>query len=290
MNTIFLEITKRCLGDIIEEAMGQSLQADVSFLNLARDRLGVSRDKGLSETKRENLRVLKLNIMHYQSQSGRDEDSFKSISVLIQNYQAEMADLLRAKCMSLGNTDQAVVKALNFIQLTYKQFERAHLLDTSNDQQPHHVFKLFLGNYFALKILEQLNLTSIQDLTDHPIISNYRARASIRETLIMDTIKKCTEEVAALTSHSRESQDLCRRFVLDKITLLEQAEADLNQKYGMGLALTRSLLNALHLTHRDDHLLLDQLKKARQALQPSQTLKPQDEEWEDVQSHQLRAN
>jgi len=283
MNTIFLEIAKRHLVNIIDTAIKQSMDADNTLLNQTRELLGVSRDKILSETKRENLRLLKKKFSDYNSmQDEKDEFSMGKLMGFIRDYQADIEVLLREKNMSPGDTDKMIAKALEFIQSIYTQFGRAMLLETPHNTHPFHILKYYIGYYFAFKIIEQENISSIQDATEHPSISNYRVRASKRENFIIEAIKTCADELAAMRDEPQQT-DILKRFVMDRITLLEHTDKALRQEYGTALCFTRSILNSLNLTNTDDFILIEQLNEARLAIQEGNNRDEIENEWEYIE-------
>lgn len=285
MNTIFLDITKQYLISAIDKTIKESIDKDNAFLAQARERLHVPRDKALSETKRENLRLLRKKLLDYNPKDAKDDCSMQELMRFIRDYQSVIATILRAKNMSPGSSDIAIAKALDFIQFIYAQFERAMLLETRHNQHPFHIFKYYIGHYFALKIIEQQNMSSIQDATEHPSISNYRVRASKREELIIRAIRSCAEQLA-LMKNGQEETDTLKNFVSDRITLLEREDNDLRQEYGRTLSFTTSVLSLLNLTNTDDLILIDQLKEAHRGIQEKNNGIAKGDDWEDVTVYQ----
>lgn len=284
MNSIFVEICKQHLLNIIDTAIDNSRSADQSFANQGLGYIGWQRNEQLAEDKRQHMKKLRAVIETYNPTIINDDGAFSFFTEQLTSTKRIITASSKEKDKSQGITGFALSKGLELIPAIAEQLRQTSLLNVPRDNEPLHLFQYYIAHYFATKVANQIDATVIQQVTESIQLSKFKSRERERERTILSIIADCKSTIAALPIDRFDYKKLVRLQVTTSIERLQTADAQLTTKYGALLTGTLLALSFFGGAQPDEALLPNLLDSALHDInQTAQGLpKVATSEWEDL--------
>ena len=262
MNTIFVEICKQHLLNIITTAKDDSVRADGSVQNAALSYVKCERRSDLAEEKRTLLRKLQAIIEPYTPSVINDQAAFDFFQEQLIACRREILELSRKNDKPEGITGVALSKGIELIPAIFEQLKRTSLLDIPHDRNPLRIFQYYTGVYFSTKVVHQEDASSLQQAIESKQLSNFRTRAREREALILNAMTDCKRYLAALQIDILDYDAIVRQQVKTIIEQLKTNDSNLTTKFGRLLNSSIYVLSFFGGARPDETLLIELLDNA----------------------------
>ncbi|KTD38396.1 hypothetical protein [Legionella oakridgensis] len=228
--TLFLEIAKHVLQTEIIHLRDASLTADASLVNTVLTAAGAGRDVGLSGTKRELLDILSAKIRS-MADGDNDEKSLYQLKKLLAICRADAEKKSDEQGYDEGDLGPGLLNLENLVQKIYDKMVALRFHDLPRDADPLNSFRYFVAMHQAQKAVEQFKAGRLERLASHPQLTNVRALAAAKKTLIHKHLHDCIADLETLDKlHPRYQQTKCER-VLEWISKLRKANEVLCREY-----------------------------------------------------------
>lgn len=285
MNSIFVEICKQHLLNIIDTAIDGSSAADQSVQNKVLSYVGWERRPDLAEDKRQYLRSLRATIETYNPTVINDEAALKFFNEQLTLTRRTVITSSKEKDKPEGITGVALSKGLELIPAMIEQLRSTSLLNIPRDNKPLHIFQYYIAHYFATKVVNQIDATGLQQVAESIQLSNFKARERERERVILEIITDCKSAIDAFPLTLFNYETLVRRQITASIERLKTADTQLTTKYGQLLTTATFALSFFGGAQPDETLLINLLDKALADIiqtTPGMTKSPSG--WDDISS------
>ncbi len=286
MNSIFVELCKQHLLNIIDTAIDESQAADQSVQNKVLSMAGWQRRPDLAENKRQYLRNLRKIIEAYNPTVIDDDTALTFFNETLTTTRRSILALSKEKDKSEGITGVALSKGLELIPAMIEELRHSLLLNIPYDNQPLHIFQYYAARYFATKVVSQIDASNLQQVAESMQLSNFKARERERSQAILEIISECKITIAALQMDLLHYEKLARLQVTTSIDRLKTADSQLTIKYGQLLAKTTFALSFFGGAQPDETLLTSLLDMALIDIKQATPGLPKvaTSEWDDVKS------
>lgn len=239
--TIFSEVARKVINDIVHATTEESTLADKSTSTKFFAYIGLTRDLTLSQIKRELIVNLlpEINKLVNEALSVDDNNMLQQFKNLITICKSQATKAAVVRRQSSGNTERALDSLVILLESIFNKLAELNLLDIPHDNDPLNKLRYYTTRYYAQKIAASHDLGILGSLVKY---QNLKARIELterQEKLIVATVKKCTEAIQIIDKHApkiedsdfNEYQEMRRSHVYLSAYQLQQQNKELCKTY-----------------------------------------------------------
>ncbi|QRN02490.1 hypothetical protein GH742_00580 [Legionella sp. MW5194] len=239
--TIFLEIAKEYLIKELTKISDTSVASDKSVGNTVCSWLGLGRDEGLSQSKRELTDILRTDIRNLASDES-DEKNVEALNHLLSECRRKAREKADQKGYSEGTFGPAMSEVSTLLTQLYDRFDAAGLLDIpyntkASERHPLTVFRYWAGVYLAYKVKENRDnsQSTLKTITHNPKITSLNLLEKQKQDAVVSYIRECDKDLKTIKEDLEDYREVCTKRVLEFLRRLLLKNKELVEHHGTNL-------------------------------------------------------
>ncbi|KTC86941.1 hypothetical protein [Legionella brunensis] len=274
--TIFLDIAKPYMIEMIKEIRDKSVSADKSTTNALLGWISLGRDEELSKAKRDLADRLLIDLDSLKDQKD-DAATYESLKKLVNDCKVAAAKKSKEKNYDEGKFGPRMLRALQLLDNLFNKIKEAKLLDISHDEEPLNLFRYYAACYYAQKINDAHRISGISKLAQNPKLTTFSQLSESKEQAIIKTLAECELDLGTLDTQHVDYEETKKKRVLEWLDKLERANKKLCEEHGstVSIPITFALFSTINIAlptlQPDSGFLEECIQKAKKSIDPEYT-------------------
>ncbi|WED42785.1 hypothetical protein [Legionella cardiaca] len=274
--TVFLDIVKPYIVEMIKDIRDKSVSADNSTSNTILGWMSLGRDDELSKAKRDLADKLLIALDKFANEDS-DKLTYENLRALLIKCKSDAAQKAKEKNYDEGKFGPRMKRTIDLLDNLFAKFTEVKLLDIPHDDEPLNVFRYYAASYYAQKIHDGHRISGVSKLAQNPKLTTFSALSDSKEKLIIKTLNECESDLTTLDEKHVDIKENKKKRVLEWLDKLERANYELCTMHGstISIPITFAFFSTINIAlptlHPDSGFLEECIKKAKNEIDPEYT-------------------